>query len=479
MEDSVLDEIHQGSGVKIFYDGWKNEKIGAITDSKGNCIYRFIEAKRNNNGELVALHEKDEENPIVMVGIVSYWIKHRKSKSRLTTLFITNPQSPKSIREQFDSYTDLRYNQFKEQHADDPATWKYDWDYEFFCKYIVPHEMSLNKETEALYEFISDTDMKLVRSVMDNYIEYLKTRRTELGYHVSPELLVLRSIDSLNEFALEDLENFEISTIVDTLESEGYVKAAWVEGHRLESIRLLDKGKVYMKQLEEQEKNKQEPPQTQNAEKQESKFKTFIDSIVAHDEDIDEIFENDEEQNVLNQDNGDLLEDNKNVEGEEDSEDEDTDEEWDDQYDGVFIFNLKPQKIYIKLKNMNYPRVTDDYPRFFVFFRVLLYLGWIKNQQKNFLKWTKCHWNCNWKKEHNFKFSNNIKKQLRDTDMVDWDENTCKDSDIGKAYRDFAKKVLDVLAEKVNDGKIIDRVEFYKEGVKTRINDGRNLVYPF
>ena len=128
---------------------------------------------------------------------------------------------------------------------------------------------------------------------------------------------------------------------------------------------------------------------------------------------------------------------------------------------------------------MNYPRVTDDYPRFFVFFRVLLYLGWIENQQKMFLKWTNCHWNCNWKKEHNFKFSNNILKVLRDTDMMDWDKNTSKDSDIGKAYRDFAKKVLDVLAENVNDGKIIDRVEFYKEGTKTRINDGRNLVYPF
>ena len=277
MEDSVLGEIHQGSGVNIFYDGWKNGKIGAITDCKGNYIYRFIEAKRNNNGELVALHEKDEENPIVMVGIVSYWIKHRKSKSRLTTLFITNPQSPKSIREQFDSYTDLRYNQFKEQHADDPATWKYDWDYEFFCKYIVPHEMSLNKETEALYEFISDTDMKLVRSVMDNYIEYLKTRRTELGYHVSPELLVLRSIDSLNEFALEDLENFEISTIVDTLESEGYVKAAWVEGHRLESIRLLDKGRVYMKLLEKGKSKK--PPRLKQLTWEDEK-RCFKDAVI-------------------------------------------------------------------------------------------------------------------------------------------------------------------------------------------------------
>ena len=215
----------------------------------------------------------------------------------------------------------------------------------------------------------------------------------------------------------------------------------------------------------------------------EKKTKDFVDKrleeMTATDDDIDEIFENVEEQNVLNQDNGNLLEDSKKIEGEEDSEDEKTDVEWDDQYDGVFNSNLKPQKIYIKLKNMNYPRVTDDYPRFFVFFRVLLYLGWIENQQKMFLKWTNCHWNCNWKKEHNFKFSNNILKVLRDTDMMDWDKNTSKDSDIGKAYRDFAKKVLDVLAENVNDGKIIDRVEFYKEGTKTRINDGRNLVYPF
>jgi hypothetical protein len=153
--------------------------------------------------------------------------------------------------------------------------------------------------------------------------------------------------------------------------------------------------------------------------------------------------------------------------------------EWDDTYDEVFKDGLNPRQIFYKLENMTYPRVTDNYPRIFVFFRVLLYLDWIENHQKKFLKWANCHWKLNWKHDHNFKFSNNIKKELRDTDIADWDDNTCNGSDIGNAYRSLAKRVLDELAEKVNGGKIVDRITFYKEGVKSRINDGKKLDYPF
>ena len=158
----------------------------------------------------------------------------------------------------------------------------------------------------------------------------------------------------------------------------------------------------------------------------------------------------------------------------------DTDEEeWDSQYDGIFNEDLNPQAIFNKLEAMSSPRVSDYYPRFFVFFRVLLYLSWIGNSQKNFLKWCNCHWEQNWEKEYNFKFGNNIKKELRDTDMSDWNDNTCNGSDIGKDYRLFAKKVLDSFAVKVNDGKIIDVAAYYKQGVKSRINEGKKLSYPF
>ncbi len=154
-------------------------------------------------------------------------------------------------------------------------------------------------------------------------------------------------------------------------------------------------------------------------------------------------------------------------------------EEWDNQFDDVFDPMLDPQEIFKVLEKKSDPRVTDDYPRFFVFFRVLLYIGWIKNHQKNFLKWANCHWKLNWTKDYNFKFGNNIQKELRDTDMDKWDDKTCNGSDIGKAYRNLAIKVMSALTEKVNDGMLIDRSGFYREGVADRINDGKKMRYPF
>lgn len=154
-------------------------------------------------------------------------------------------------------------------------------------------------------------------------------------------------------------------------------------------------------------------------------------------------------------------------------------EEWNSQNDSVFKNVINPQRVFEKLEYMNDPRVTDDYPRIFVFFKILLFLGWINNHQKNFLKWANLHWKLGWEKDYNFKFGNNIKKELRDTQISSWDENTLPNSDTGKAYRALAKKVLDILTEKVNDNRIIDRKFFYKDGVKERINDGKKLEYPF
>lgn len=212
-----------------------------------------------------------------------------------------------------------------------------------------------------------------------------------------------------------------------------------------------------------------------------------LEEMTATEADIDEIFADVYGQDLVDQvnkemaeeDTSDEDEDTEEIEEEENYEENETQEEWDDVYDDVFKEEINPQLVFNKLEKMTYPRVTDDYPRMFVFFKVLLYLGWIEDHQKNFLKWANCHWRFNWKLDHKFKFGNNIKKELRDTDMSDWDENTCNGSDIGKAYRLFAKKVLDVFAENVNDGMIIDRTSFYKKGVKSRINDGKNLVYPF
>lgn len=202
------------------------------------------------------------------------------------------------------------------------------------------------------------------------------------------------------------------------------------------------------------------------------------------------ISELEEEVNKLKKENTDLKkqlrqlskideEEGNKVVGENDEEIIDNDEvdEWDDQYDDFFNSEINPQKVFEKLEYMDDPRVTEDYPRFFVFFKVLLYLGWIKNKQKIFLKWANCHWKRSWEKDHCFKFSNNIQKEIRDAHISKWGHETLPD--ISKAYRALAIDVLSKFTMKVNGGKIIDNTAFYNDGVTKRINDGKKLDYPF
>ena len=82
------------------------------------------------------------------------------------------------------------------------------------------------------------------------YIDYLKTCRSEKGYNVNPEWLVLRGIESYNTNLLEDLEDFEITALFDKLEEEGCIRVAWTEGRNFEGVRLLDRGRARMKKLE-------------------------------------------------------------------------------------------------------------------------------------------------------------------------------------------------------------------------------------
>lgn len=247
MEPSVLNRISANNWGNYF-EGWRNRKKGAIAQENG--IYRFIEQIHGKSGMLDSVHHKTEDNPVVAVGIVAYWLMFKQGKDLILQRLTKYDYIPDSTKEMFDSYTMERFHQFKKANRDNPDAWEWDWDFEFYTKYIIPHEMELNKLSEALFDYISDDDIQLVRSVMNNYIKYLKKVRQKKGYHVSPELLVLRSLADSNEFMLEDLEDFEINTVLDQLEKGGYIKAAWIEGHRPEAIRLLDKGRTYLKQLE-------------------------------------------------------------------------------------------------------------------------------------------------------------------------------------------------------------------------------------
>lgn len=249
MEDSVLDKIPANNWC-YYYEGWRNGKKGGFVQEGG--IYHFREMFRNKNGNLENVHDKEEDNPIVAKGIVAYWLQfNSRMNTVLKRMTKYNCEIPKDIREQFDNYTQIRFEQFRQEHRDDPNTWDWDWDREFYANVIIPHEMGFNKQSEALFDYISDSDIVVIRSVMNSYIKYLKKIRAEKGYQVNPELLVLRAIESGDETKKEDLEEFEVNTILDNLEKKGCIHVAWTEGHKPEGVRLLDKGRYYLKQLEE------------------------------------------------------------------------------------------------------------------------------------------------------------------------------------------------------------------------------------
>ncbi len=249
MEKSVLGKISP-INIRNYYEGWRNGKNGSICQQNG--IYRFVEMARGKSNMLDDVTRNEEDNPIVAIGIVAYWLQfNSRMDTVLNRLTKYNCEIPKDIREQFDNYTKVRFDQFKEMNRDNPDSWDWDWDFEFYTKYIIPHEIKLNKQSEALFDYISDSDIDLVRAVMKNYIKYLKKTRTEKGYHVNPDLLVLRAIDSKDDSKYEDLEDYEINTILEKLMDEGYIDVYWVEKHIPWSITMLDKGRCYLKQLEE------------------------------------------------------------------------------------------------------------------------------------------------------------------------------------------------------------------------------------
>ena len=387
MEESVLNYISP-TEMRYYYEGWRNGKHGSICQRNG--IYRFVEQAHGKSGILDDVKRNKDDNPIVANGIVAYWLQfNSRMDTVIKRLTIYKNEIPKDIREQFDNYTKISFEQFREKYRDDPNTWNWDWEYEFYTKYIIPHEMELNKISEALFDYISDSDINLVRAVMKNYIKYLKKCRVEKGYRVSPELLVLRSIDTLNEFALEDLEDYEINTTLDRLEGEGYVRVAWVEGHSPEAVRLLDKGRAYLKQLEEGAGVIDVAPIDTQQPSSEQVSTGYSSQMTKPDDDSDYYQDaNDEE-----------WDDDDEEEGEYEAEDEDEvapeSREYDTTYDYIFDPRVKPKALFNAMKGIKYHNKITERRFYYVAYRVFDAINYFSKgtSEHQYLQWINLHFN--------------------------------------------------------------------------------------
>ena len=438
MEESMLTKI-PANNIRYYYEGWRNGKHGSICQTNG--IYRFVEQKRGKSGLLDDVNRNEEDNPIVAIGIVAYWLQfNSKMDPVIKRMTKYNCEIPKDIREQFDKYTQIRFEQFKQKYRDDPNTLEWDWDREFYANVIIPHEIAFNKRSEVIFDYISDSDIVLVRSVMNSYIKYLKKIRTEKGYQVNPELLVLRAIESGDKTKQEDLEEFEVNTILDKLEEKGYIKVAWIEGHKPEAVRLLDKGRCYLKQLEEGrvvDETKpivetkpvvtpQQPPKEHKAEipPQTSKMPQSPKKSIHID----------------------LIEE----------------EEWDDTFDYIFNEKVKPQEIMRSLVGIVRPKKISEVRFFYVSCRILEILNYLTEDalRTDFMRWINIHFKCGWPddKEHKRRFSFALEgssKILEDQHPSLWDKNTIKGGS-GIYHHQLAIKLKNTFTQTIINGEAID-----------------------
>jgi len=183
--DSLLDMISQAHHFYYYFrGGWANGKEGAISDFKGNGIYRFFPSKKDAKGNLMdeeVDHDDYVTNPIVATGIVGYWLHFRKNRDRLASLFGPKEEERKNILELFVSYTEDKLKQYIEREQEKPSSWRRNLEKEFYTDFIIHNEEILNEKTEELMPFITPSDRELVKELMSEYLLYLEDKKKAYG----------------------------------------------------------------------------------------------------------------------------------------------------------------------------------------------------------------------------------------------------------------------------------------------------------
>ena len=183
MDESFLDQISQGDGGPSHFK-WRNGKMGAISDMEGKGIIRFNECYIGENGLLMNHHtvyERPENCPIVCIGIAAQWLLWRKSRRNIYVYMKANMASAEDTQQLFERYTKMRFQHFRNKFCTDARTSNWgdsDWQRHFY-KIIICSEKHKNKVSEALFDFILKSDVKQLRIIMENYIEFLEKRRAE------------------------------------------------------------------------------------------------------------------------------------------------------------------------------------------------------------------------------------------------------------------------------------------------------------
>ena len=215
-----------------------------------------------------------------------------------------------------------------------------------------------------------------------------------------------------------------MNTILEKLRDEGYIKVSWIIGHRPWVTRMLDKGRAYLKKLEEGE------------------------IVPPSDEQLDGTPDEDE-QNFSSSTEIDDLSDDDNI------------RDWD-----LFKDWILKDVVIEAIKNIPAGEVTGEVKRHFVIHTVLKEIGWLRHKQATrYVGLMKYH------KVVDFAavdFRDNDLKPFKKIKTTKWGSHLTPDSDLGENYREFADTVRNTFTRNIN-GKLDDLERFYVKG-KIRYN---------
>ncbi len=166
MAETLLNKISKHPNDTIVSAAWLTGQTGEIVDLLGNYEFRFIDYI--DSPELRLKYTTEESKlacPVVACGLVGYWL-HKKDFDGIKAIF--------------EGYYDLRLKEYEKAHESDDDAWERDFKKEFVCRYHIPYEKKLIKASEALFVYITESDQRKVKSIMDNYLKFVRTKRKEL-----------------------------------------------------------------------------------------------------------------------------------------------------------------------------------------------------------------------------------------------------------------------------------------------------------
>ncbi|MDR0725458.1 MAG: hypothetical protein LBF59_05555 [Prevotellaceae bacterium] len=148
---------------------WKNGRAGKFVDINNNCQYRFLETTTDCARWLVSPYNYPaiQELPIMACGFVAWLIKHWGED---TTKI-------------YSEYLQVKLNQYQAAHRNDADVFKRDLEREFYDQYRANEEQWI-KQSESIFEFISEREINQIKQYVQHYFEYVSTFGTK--YNQTP-----------------------------------------------------------------------------------------------------------------------------------------------------------------------------------------------------------------------------------------------------------------------------------------------------